>query len=87
MIRDIHDEEYKSPLKALDSFKFTNWQRGNSDEPVGLLRTVAFVISIILLVFYLMGIYFTYIDSSEAFDKTWNNDERMKQGGLGKRDL
>ena len=45
------------------------------------------VVSVILFIFYTMGVYFTYVDGSVSFDKNWNNEERMKKGGLGRRDL
>ena len=63
MIHDIHDETYQTPMKVLETFKFTNWQERTEESVGSILWNVAFVISVICLAFYLMGMYFLYCDS------------------------
>ena len=36
---------------------------------------------------YIVGLYFTYYDDPKEFERTFNNEKRMKYGGMSKQDL
>ena len=52
-----------------------------------MLWWVFFTIACILTLIYTIGLYFTYFDDPKEFERTFNNEKRMKYGGLSKRDI
>jgi len=87
MISDIHDASYKTPLTVLKGYKQQQSSEQRTAEMNEVLWWVFFAISCILVVMYCIGLYFTYFDDPKEFHKTFNNDRRLKYGGMSKEDL
>ena len=87
MISDIHDEDYTTPMASLKGYKQSPPPDRKQSEVNEVLWWVAFVISCILTVLYFIGIYFTYFDDPKDFERTFNNDKKIKSGGLSGGDI
>ena len=77
MIHDIHDETYTTPLASLKDYKFKSLKSKHSEELNGVVWYVTFIISCILSILYLIGLYFTYFDEPESFKRTFSNHSRV----------
>eukprot|EP00356_Strombidium_inclinatum_P002280 CAMPEP_0170481524 /NCGR_PEP_ID=MMETSP0208-20121228/1938_1 /TAXON_ID=197538 /ORGANISM="Strombidium inclinatum, Strain S3" /LENGTH=122 /DNA_ID=CAMNT_0010754245 /DNA_START=782 /DNA_END=1150 /DNA_ORIENTATION=- len=87
MISDIREEDYTTPLQTLKQYKPKESPEKKAREVSDVLWWVFFIISVILSIIYAIGLYFTYFDDPKEFNKTFNNERRMKYGGLSKEDI
>jgi hypothetical protein len=76
MISDIHDNEYNTPLLSLKTLKSGNTSEDAEREIMKVLWWIGIVISLILFCLYSLGVYFTYFDDPQQFERTFSNKSK-----------
>ena len=71
MAHDIHDAKYSSPLKTLHPYKQV--KKSEEQKAGDIVWWIFFVLSCIVLLIYIIGLYFTYIDGHDEFLQTFSN--------------